>query len=110
MSEHDEWFPPVESQTDFATNTENGIEWSGQEQERRQYDVPSQLSVEWGSSEYIDMRAIPVEDYDGPYSAVPSWNDQTFATADRYMSDNFEVSSILELEVTNDAGGLTLTI
>lgn len=84
--------------------------WEPYTEEQIDYQLQPSLQVVWGSNEYIDMRAIPVEDYDGPYSAVPSWSDQTFSTADRYMTDNFEVSSILELEVTNDAGGLTLTI
>lgn len=84
--------------------------WEPYTEEQIEYQLQPSLQVVWGSNEYIDMRAVPVEDYEGPYSTVPSWNDQTFATADRYMTDNFEVSSILELEVTNEAGGLTLTI
>lgn len=76
----------------------------------REWVPYTEEQIVWGSTEYIDMRAVPVEDYEGPYSAVPSWSNQTFATADRYMTEDFEVSKILELEVANDAGGLTLTI
>lgn len=82
----------------------SGREWVPYTEEETEYQL------QWGSTEYIDMRAVPVEDYEGPYSAVPSWSNQTFATADRYMTEDFSVDSILELEVTNDAGGLTLTI
>jgi hypothetical protein len=88
----------------------SGREWVPYTEEQIDYQPQPSLQVAWGSSEYIDMRAVPVEDYEGPYSAVPSWSDQTFATADRYMTEDFSVTSILELEVTNDAGGLTLTI
>lgn len=85
-------------------------EWVPYTEEQIDYQLQPSLQVVWGSTEYIDMRAVPVEDYEGPYSAVPSWSNQTFATADRYMTEDFSVDSILELEVTNDAGGLTLTI
>lgn len=88
----------------------SGREWVPYTEEETEYQLQPSLQVVWGSTEYIGMRAVPVEDYEGPYNAVPSWNDQTFATADRYMTEDFSVDSILELEVTNDAGGLTLTI
>lgn len=88
----------------------SGREWVPYADEQMDYQLQPSLQVVWGSSEYIDMRAVPVENYEGPYNAVPSWNDQTFDTADKYLAEDFSVNSILELEVANDAGGLTLTI
>lgn len=88
----------------------SGREWVPYAEEQTEYQIQPSLQVTWGSTEYISMRAVPVEDYEGPYNAVPSWNDQTFDTADKYMAEDFSVNSILELEVANDAGGLTLTI
>lgn len=85
-------------------------EWVPYADEEVEYTIQPSLQVAWGSTEYIEMRAVPVEDYEGPYSAVPSWSSQTFDTANRYMTEDFGVESILELEVANEAGGLTLTI
>lgn len=48
--------------------------------------------------------------YDGPYEAVPSWEEQEFATANRVMREDFAVSQIVKLEAPNESGGLTLTI
>ena len=109
MSEHDEWFPPVDSPTDFATNTENGIEWSGQEQESRQYDVPSQLSVDWGSGEYVPMSVADAKEYEGPYVASALFSAQTFATSKKLMRSDFSVRAINYTEAPN-AYGKTVTI
>lgn len=51
-----------------------------------------------------------VDDYAGEYTAVPSWEAQEFATEGKRMRENFTVDGMVELEVPNDAGGLTLTI
>lgn len=55
----------------------------------------------------LDGVGIP---YTGAYEAIPSWDVQTFETAGRTMRYDFEVESIVKLEVDNDAGGVTLTI
>ena len=48
--------------------------------------------------------------YDGPYEAIPTWDEQTFRTKGYGMKDDFIVDRIIKQEVRNDAGGLTLTI
>lgn len=48
--------------------------------------------------------------YEGPYEAVPSWQEQTLATANRVMRNDLSIEAIVKLEVINDSGGLTLTI
>lgn len=48
--------------------------------------------------------------YEGAYSAIPSWQAQTFATVNRVMREDFAVSQIVKLEAPNESGGLTLTI
>ena len=58
----------------------------------------------------ITTGIVEAEAYDGAYVATPSWNQQSFATSGKLMNNNFVVNSIVEREVPNDAGGLTLTI
>lgn len=64
----------------------------------------------FGSDEYIPIIERGAEEYEGPYQATPTWSVQEFATNGLLMTDDFTVDSMLELEVPNDAGGLTLTI
>lgn len=109
MSEHDEWFPPKEEQSDFATNTESGIDWSKQAQEQQPYDAPSQLSVDWGSGEYIPMSVTDAEEYDGPYDASALFSAQTFTTARKLMRSDFLVRAINYTEAPNEYG-TTVTI
>lgn len=85
-------------------------EWVVDLGEEYEHELVDGGDVIWGADEYIKVVGSDAPEYDGPYSAIPLWSDQTFATADHLMSDDFEVSRILELEVPNDAGGLTLTI
>lgn len=79
-------------------------------------DAPLSLQVldekapTWSSSEYIPMELSDLPDYEGAYSAIPSWQAQTFATANRVMREDFAVSQIVKLEAPNESGGLTLTI
>lgn len=77
----------------------------------------SELEIElWSDSldisedEFVRVIATDAETYEGPYEAVPSWEQQTFGTASRIMSQDFAVDSIIKLEAPNDAGGLTITI
>lgn len=109
MSERDEWLPTADRPTDFTTDTENGIDWSRQEQERRQYEVPSQLSVGWGSGEYVPMSVTDAEEYEGPYDASALFSAQTFATARKLMRSDFSVRAINYTEAPN-AYGTTVTI
>lgn len=66
------------------------------------------------SKEYrIELESVVLDGgipYTGAYSAIPSWQLQTFNTSGRVMRNDFEVESINMLEVPNDAGGLTITI
>lgn len=108
MSEH-EWLPTTDSPTEFVTDPESGVDWSRQEQERRQYDVPSQLSVEWGSGEYVPMSATDVEEYEGPYVASALFSEQRFDTARKLMRGDFAVRAINYTEAPNQYG-TTVTI
>lgn len=108
MSEH-EWFPPADSQTGFATNTESEIDWSGQEQDAPEYVTQDQLMVEWGSGEYIPMQATDADEYEGPYVASALFQSQSFDTARKLMRDNFAVRAINYTEAPNESG-VTVTI
>ena len=48
--------------------------------------------------------------YTGEYEATPSWDEQVFGTSGYRMVDDFTVHEIVKQEVSNDAGGLTLSI
>ncbi len=85
-------------------------EWEVELAEQYEHELIEDRAVIWGADEYIAVVDSDAPEYDGPYEVTPLWSDQTFATADHLMTDDFEVSRILELEVPNDAGGLTLTI
>lgn len=75
--------------------------------------TPTTSSQTIGGRDYmmegpVTVAAVP--SYQGPNEATPTWGEQSFDTDGKMMSDDFTVHSILELEVANDAGGLTLTI
>lgn len=48
--------------------------------------------------------------YDGEYSVTPRFYEQTLETKEKLMIDNVTVEVIPAHEVTNPAGGLTVTI
>ena len=48
--------------------------------------------------------------YEGPYVVTPDFTDQVLETAEKMMSDDVIVNEIPVAEVTNPAGGLTLTV
>ncbi len=79
-------------------------------------DAPLSLQVldekapTWSSSEYIPMESTDLPEYEGAYSATPSWQEQTLATANRVMRNDLSIEAIVKLEVINESGGLTLTI
>lgn len=57
--------------------------------------------------------ALPTSDikaYHGTYSVTPTLNEQTLATANKYLSRDIIVQSIPVAEVSNSAGGTTITI
>lgn len=90
--------------------TSDPIEFDVRSRDPVDLQVAGSPPIEWGESAYIPIIASEAPDYEGPYEATPSWDDQTFATADRLMRNDFEVEPIVQLEAPNDAGGLTLTI
>lgn len=67
-------------------------------------NVTDEIELEIDSSGYIP------ETYDGPYEVTPDFNDQVLETEDLLMSDDVIVKEIPVAEVSNPAGGLTLTI
>lgn len=48
--------------------------------------------------------------YEGPYTVTPDFTNQVLETAEKMMSDDVIVNEIPVAEVTNPAGGLTLTV
>lgn len=50
------------------------------------------------------------ERYEGAYTVIPSSAAQTLYTADKYVSNNINVREIPYAEVSNGAGGSTVTI
>lgn len=48
--------------------------------------------------------------YDGPYEVTPRFHEQTLKTKNKLMTDDVTVEVIPAHEVTNPAGGLTVTI
>lgn len=48
--------------------------------------------------------------YDGPYEVTPRFYEQTLETKEKLMTDDVTVEVIPAHEVTNPAGGLTVTI
>ncbi len=56
----------------------------------------------------VSISSVPP--YVGEYEATPSWDEQVFATRGYRMTDDFTVNEIVKQEVSNAAGGLTLSI
>lgn len=48
--------------------------------------------------------------YDGPYTAIPTRQMQTFQTIGKKMADNFTVEEIPYYKTSNPAGGYTAII
>lgn len=80
------------------------------ERDVTELDVIEHDSSQWSDDEYVKVVSVDAPTYEGPYEATPSWSEQTFDTANHLMLDDFAIRSIQQLEVSNTAGGLTLTI
>ena len=52
----------------------------------------------------------PYDEYEGPYNVVPRFREQVLETRDKLMINDVTVEIIPAHEVTNPAGGLTVTI
>lgn len=52
----------------------------------------------------------PVDPYEGDYVVIPKFTEQVLPTKDKTMQDDMVVKEIPTAEVSNPAGGLTLTI
>lgn len=50
------------------------------------------------------------DQYDGPYTVVPSFSEQKLSTKNKQMNDDVLVLEIPYSEVTNTSGGLTINI
>lgn len=52
----------------------------------------------------------PVDPYEGDYVVIPKFVEQVLPTKNKTMQDDMVVKEIPTAEVSNPAGGLTLTI
>lgn len=48
--------------------------------------------------------------YEGDYEVIPMFTDQVLTTQNKTMKEDFTIKEIPVAEVSNPAGGLTLTI
>lgn len=67
------------------------------------------FDVQFGGIQIVPI-GVPSEIYVGPYKANPDWKQQEFKTKEKTMTDNFRVNAIPTYEVSNTAGGVTITI
>lgn len=67
-------------------------------------NIMDEIELEIEGSGYVP------ETYKGAYEVIPDFNDQRLETAELLMSDDVIVREIPVAEVSNPAGGLTLTI
>ena len=58
----------------------------------------------------LDSSGVIPEPYEGPYTVTPVFRDQVLETTDLLMTDDITVKEIPVAEVSNPAGGVTLTI
>lgn len=61
-------------------------------------------------SAMICMNYSDIEIYDGVYEVIPNIQEQSFNTVNKKMKSNMIVHATPYSEVSNDAGGYTLTI
>ena len=80
------------------------IETLVQELELELESAGGELELELESPGYIPPM------YEGPYMVTPDFTSQVLETAEKMMSDDVIVDEIPVAEVTNPAGGLTLTV
>lgn len=86
------------------------VEWELYGDSAAEFELSEQVAWQWGSGEYVEIIEGGAEEYAGAYESTPTWEAQTYGTSGKLMRDDFTVNGIIELEVDNDAGGLTLTI
>ena len=68
----------------------------------------SAINAVFGELFRVAVDDLPV--YDGDYSVIPAVTEQTLQTAHYLMSDDVRVEKIPYYEVSNNAGGATVTI
>lgn len=56
------------------------------------------------------IEVVSGDTYKGDYRSVPQFYEQTYATRNKLMKEDFVVEEIPQSEVSNPSGGLTLTI
>ena len=70
--------------------------------------ICSDSSLNFTISESIETSEY--EDYEGPYSADPSFSSQTLETADKHMTRDVVINAIEVSRTTNPSGGTTVYI
>lgn len=58
----------------------------------------------------LSMFSGEYQTYSGPYSAVPSFEDQVLNTSNKVLYDDINISRIAVHEVSNLSGGITVYI
>lgn len=86
------------------------VEWEIHASDAIVFDFGAVAKQDWEIGEYIEVIGGGIAEYDGDYESTPKWSEQVYQTKNKAMRDDFTVHSITELEVINEAGGLTLTI
>lgn len=66
------------------------------------------LAPDFGVVQIVNDNEYPK--YEGVYVVVPKVTAQRLETKDRYLTDNVEIKEIPFANVTNNAGGITVTI
>lgn len=71
--------------------------------------IDERLSINFGEV-YNVSDGANVSIYDGDYTVTPSANEQILETAQKKMDKNVTIIAIPYSEVTNNSGGLTVSI
>lgn len=98
----------VQQELTFSYEGNNPLDLNGylsvQEELTSTFDEPLKLVGHLSIPEYVG------EIYDGPYEVTPSGNFILLPTADRILVDDVLVHPIPYTEVSNEQGGITVTI
>lgn len=82
--------------------------------------ISGELSAHYYEGTFIPIKSVTGEvtvpdyvtpdTYDGEYEWTPSWGIQTAPTSHTYLTSDIQINSIPLYEVSNEYGGITLTI
>lgn len=73
-------------------------------------DYPYQVSEPFRLTGHLSIPEYVGKTYDGPYEVTPASDFQLLPTADRVLEDDILVHPIPYSEVSNEQGGITVTI